>query len=75
MTIEIIRNYLPTDESLNLPEFRIDNRKIYNRNLDNFADGIIERSNAKPNLGIISKKIITLTANEFEPMGIEEICF
>ena len=75
MTIEIIKNYLSIDESLNLPKFRIDNRKIHNRNLDNFADGIIERSNTKPNLGIINKKIITLTANEFEPMGIEEICF
>ena len=69
------RNYLSIDESLNLPEFRIEIRKIHNRNLDKHAEGIIECQNVKPKLGIKTKKIITLTANEFEPMSIEEICF
>ena len=73
MEIEIIRNYLSTDKSLDITELRINNRKITNKNLDNMADGIIERFNSNPKKEDSIKKIITLTANEFGAMGIKEI--
>jgi hypothetical protein len=72
MELEIIRNYLSVGESLNLPDFRIANRKIQNRNLDNMADAITARFNAKPKSEDSIKRIITLTAKEFESPKIEE---
>lgn len=65
MELEIIRNYLPTDESLNLSELRIKNRKIQNKNLDIMAESIIEKFNQNPEKSNYIKKLITLTADEF----------
>jgi hypothetical protein len=71
MELEIIKNYLSIDESLNLPEFRIANRKIQNRNLDNMADGVTERFNSEPKNENFIKKVVILTANEFESPSTE----
>lgn len=71
MEIEIIRNYLSTDESLNLPELRIHNRKIQNRNLDNMADSVTEQFNKNSKNENFIKKVITLTANEFSSVDIK----
>lgn len=72
MELEIIRNYLSIDGSLNLTELRIANRKVQNRNLDILADTTFEKFNAKPKSESNLIKIVTLTANEFETISIEE---
>ena len=72
MKLKIIKNYLSLDDSLNLTELRIANRKIQNRNLDILADSTFEKFNAKPKSESNLVKIVTLTANEFETISIEE---
>lgn len=72
MKLEIIKNYLSLDDNLNLSEVRIANRKIQNKNLDKMADSTTEIFNKKPKSGDYIKKIVILTANEFETISIEE---
>lgn len=70
MKLEIIRNYLSLEEP-NLSDLQIKNRKIQNRNLDIMADSILEKHNTKQQNIHNLKRIITLTANEFETTSIE----
>ncbi len=71
MEIKIIKNYLSLDDA-SLTELRIKNRKIQNKNLDVMAESTLEKFNAKPKSEDNLIKIVTLTANEFEIMGIKE---
>lgn len=66
MELEIIRNYLSTDENLNLNRFALKNRQLQNRNLDTMADAITEKFNKNPEKSDYVKKVIILTAHETE---------